>query len=726
MLTKPYFSPGEDEWSAEMKITRRTLAKGLAASGTAAGISRLLASEPQAVNASHETSVWERIHPGVWRATLGTPERYTPVTSRLVPPQSTAFEKLPRVDAVPLPPIQGKRLARGYMVQLPLRPEEQIYGLGLQFMSLAQRGKKKVARVNADPKMDTGDSHAPAPFYVTTEGIGVLIDTARYATFYFGDARPKPTHAVESVSQTSPDPNYTNNLQDGDAGQITVDVPHAAGVDVYLFAGPAMLDAVKRYNVFSGGGNVPPEWGLGFWYRVDARATQESALAFAREFRDHKIPCDVIGLEPGWQTHAYSCTFEWNKDRFPDPAGFVRSARDLNYRVNLWEHAFTHPASPLFPEIQPCSGDFGVWGGLVPDFAGEQARQAFGAYHAKTFIDEGISGFKFDECDNSDYTGGWSFPECSKFPSGVDGEQMHSVFGLRYQMAVWEEFRKRSQPTYNLVRSSGALAAPYPFVLYSDLYVHRDFIRALVNSGFSGLLWCPEVRDAVSEEDLIRRLQSVVFSPLAMVNGWYIKNPPWKQLNRRLNNMDKLLDGWEKLEARCREIIGWRMQLAPYLTAAFQRYAEDGTPPFRALVLDAPKEKRLYNVDDQYMVGDRMMVAPMFAGEPGRKVVLPEGVWHDFWTGEAIKGGAEITAPASTERIPVYVKSGSILPWADVGLFAGAPETRRLTARVYGDGELPFEMRVGEKTIRLAWSGGKGTVEGEHGDYDVYAWKQMG
>jgi alpha-D-xyloside xylohydrolase len=397
----------------------------------------------------------------------------------------------------------------------------------------------------------------------------------------------------------------------------------------------------------------------------------------------------------------------------------------MNYKVNLWEHAFTHPASPLFPEVEPHSGDYGVWGGLVPDFAGEPAREAFGAFHGKNLIDMGISGFKIDECDNSDFTGGWSFPECSEFPSGVDGEQMHNVFGLRYQMAIWNEFRKRKTPTYNLVRSSGALAAPYPFVLYSDLYGHRDFIRALVNSGFSGLLWCPEVRDSVSEDDLIRRLQSVVFSPLAMINGWYIKNPPWKQLNRRLNNADQLLDGWEKLESRCREIIGWRMQLVPYLTAAFQRYAEDGTPPFRALVLDAPSDKRLYTVDDQYMIGDRMMVAPLFAGEPSRRVVIPEGAWHEFWTGEAIKGGVELTVSALTDKIPVYVKSGSIVPWADAGLFAAAPETRRITARVYGDGSLPFAFAADNETLRLNWSQGQGSAEGTNG-YEVYAWQKIG
>lgn len=712
-----------------MRISRRTVAKGLAA-GTAAGISGLLRAEgaaqvqppAQAAGAMH-TLDWAQVHPGVWRARLGIPERVTPVSSRLVPPQTDGFARLPRVDAAPLPAIHGTRTERGCLLRLPLRPHEHIFGLGLQFLSFDQRGKKKVARVNADPKVDTGDTHAPVPFYVTTEGIGVLVDTARYATFYFGNARPRPEHARSLVNDDSTAPKATAEFENGETGQILVEVPRAAGVDIYLFAGPRMLDVVRRYNVFSGGGLVPPEWGLGFWYRDDFRATQESALAMAREFRDRNIPCDVLGLEPGWQTHAYSCTFVWNKDRFPDPPAFVRSAAAMNYQINLWEHAYTHPASPLFPVLQPHSGNDGVWGGLVPDFAGQPARAAFGDYHGKTFIDAGIGGFKLDECDNSDFAGNWSFPECSTFPSGIDGEQMHSIFGLRYQMTIWNEFRKRRLPTYNLVRSSGALAAPYPFVLYSDLYGHREFIRALVNSGFSGLLWCPEVRDAASEEDLIRRLQSVVFSPLAMVNGWYIKNPPWKQLNRQLNNAGQLLPDWQKLEARCREIIAWRMQLVPYLKAAFQRYAHDGTPPFRALVLDAPQEPSLFAADDQYMVGDRMMVAPLFAGEPSRRVVLPAGEWHDFWTGAALGGGTELEVPASTANIPVYVRGGSIVPWADAGLHAGAPETRRITARVYGDGSLPFSFSDG--TLRLTWSQGQGRVE-HAAEYRVYAWKPIG
>jgi alpha-D-xyloside xylohydrolase len=105
--------------------------------------------------------------------------------------------------------------------------------------------------------------------------------------------------------------------------------------------------------------------------------------------------------------------------------------------------------------------------------------------------------------------------------------------------------------------------------------------------------------------------------------------------------------------------------------------------------------------------------------------VLPEGGWHDFWTGKAFQGGTEISVPASTEKIPVYVKTGSIVPWADVGLYAGAPETRRLTARVYGDGSMPFTLTSDSGVLHMIWSDGTGRVEGKS-PFDVYAWKQIG
>lgn len=710
-------------------VNRRSLLKSSVLTLAGYAITKDDADAAQPRSSDHSAS-FSLVFPGIWKATIGTPEAYTPVSGRTISPDAKAIQGLPAVDQVPLASVTGKVGPRGCLLTLPLDPHEEIFGFGLQMLSFAQRGKKKTIRVNADPKVDTGDSHAPVPFYVSTKGYGVLVDTCRYASFYCGDARLKPSiSGATAKSAAVPTPASTRNLPSDDPGHIFVDVPRATGVDVYVFAGPTMLDAVRRYNLFAGGGAEPPEWGLGFWYRAVGTANADEALAIARDLRNSQIPCDVLGLEPGWQSHAYSCSFAWDSGRFPKPAGFIKDITTLGYRVNLWEHAFTHPSSPLFEPLLSDSGDYGVWGGLVPDFAAKPAREIFGEYHGKSFVDLGVSGFKLDECDNSDFTRGWSFPEFSRFPSGIDGEQMHSVFGLRYQDAIFDQFKSRGKQTYSLVRSSAALAAPYPFVLYSDLYGHRDFVRALVNSGFSGLLWCPEVRDASSSEDLIRRLQTAVFSPLMMVNAWYIKNPPWKQIDEKKNNAGELAEGWQQLEGRCRNLIEWRMRLVPYLKSAFAKYALDGTPPFRALTLDFPDDEKLHAVDDEYMMGDQILVAPLFAGEPSRQVTLPAGVWHDFWSGEELQGGRSVTISSEHENIPVFVKSGAILPLAGVGLTTSADSTRELTIAVYGDGSMPWRLE-GPSGIELRKSP-SGRIEARslgpkpHG-YRLGAIKQMG
>ncbi len=709
----------------KLLMDRRQFGKRFAA-GTALALAGGTASIAEA--SPQKRPEWEAVAPGVWKMRVGVPETTTPVSSRMVPPAIEAMHRLPEVPAPAIETPACQMTRRGTSLVLPLAPYEEIYGFGLQFFSVAHRGKKRAIRVNADPGKDTGDTHAPVPFYVSSRGYGILVDTARYATFYCGESRPRPAPAAEKGLDGFAHL-YAKTLDAKSSSRVLVEVPYTQGIEVYLFAGPSMLDVVRRYNLFSGGGVLPPEWGLGFWYRVASSASQEQITALAAEFRQRQVPCDVIGIEAGWHSHTYSCSFTWNPERFPAPEKLIAELKQQDYCVNLWEHAFVHPSSPLFGPMLNLSGDTGVWGGLVPDFQDPRARQVFGGYHGRELIDAGVSGFKLDECDNSDFTGGWSFAEPSQFPSGVDGEQMHSLFGLRYQHAIWEQFLKRGQQTYSLVRSSGALAAPYPFVLYSDLYDHRQFVRALVNSSFSGLLWCPEVRDADSEEDFIRRLQTVVFSPLAMINGWYIANPPWKQLSRKKNNANELSPEWENLEARCREIVGWRMQLIPYLRAAFALYATDGTPPFRALALDWPDVPDLAKTDDAWMVGDRMLVAPLFAGEDGRRLTLPPGVWHDFWTGAPVQGTGVLDIKASTRNIPVFVKSGSVLPLATITNSTADARRRELEVRIFGNGSLPFVCETPEGKTLIQWNAASrtGSLRQEgNGRYTAAKWVQTG
>ena len=121
------------------------------------------------------------------------------------------------------------------------------------------------------------------------------------------------------------------------------------------------------------------------------------------------------------------------------PMEMLESLKKMDFKVNLWEHAFVHPSSPIYDRLKSLSGSIAVWDGLVPDFSLTETREVFVSQHTEEFIAEGIAGFKLDECDNSDFLPyPWSFPEYCTFPSGMDGEQMHSMFGTLYALRCWE------------------------------------------------------------------------------------------------------------------------------------------------------------------------------------------------------------------------------------------------------------------------------------------------
>jgi len=281
--------------------------------------------------------------------------------------------------------------------------------------------------------------------------------------FLLAAAGAAPTEAGKEIA-TSVDALYAAHPAQGRT-EVVFEIPgDSRGVDVYVFAGPTPREAVQRYNLFSGGGAVPPLWGLGMKYRTFTRADKATAMGVARAMREMKIPCDMFGLEPGWQTQAYSCSLVWSNERFPDHVAMLDELAKDGYRVNLWEHAYIHPSSPLFKPLQNRSGDFLVWGGLVVDFADPEAFKLFADYHARELVSQGISGFKADECDNQPITDctPFNFPTSTVFPSGIDGEQMLQLYGYYYQRSIFSVFKARNQRTWGDVRATSALAAPLP------------------------------------------------------------------------------------------------------------------------------------------------------------------------------------------------------------------------------------------------------------------------
>jgi alpha-D-xyloside xylohydrolase len=638
------------------------------------------------------------VHPGIWTASFGSPEKHVPSQQPFVKaPKKEALARLPVAQApFDLDQIRFSSSARGCRLELPMAAGEDIYGLGLQLKSLCHTGRKRTLRVNSDPRADTGDSHAPVPLYFSTAGYGVMIDTARYATFYCGGNRRVGAAATcgnaEADGIALDEEDLYSARRSGDSTMI-VDIPTAKGVEVYFFGGPALLEAVRRYVLFCGGGCLPPEWGLGVWYRTCGTHAQEEVAELANELRTEQIPCDVLGLEPGWQSHAYSCSFSWSPERFPNHDRLLRELQEQGFRVNLWEHAFVHPSSPLYPELTEHAGDFEVWEGLVPDLSTPAARNCFADYHWNQFTAKGVSSFKLDECDNSDFIASpWSFPECAEFPSGMDGEQMHSLFGMLYQDTIECACRNGDTRTYGSVRSSHLFAPPQPFVLYSDLYDHKDFIRGVVNCGFSGLLWTPELRHAVSEEDYVRRLQAMVLSPQMLLNIWSMPHPPWRQLNRELNRAEQFLPEpeQERLKNHTRAALRLRMGFIPYLYNAFAEYRFDGIPPFRALAMDYPDEQALRQIDNAWLVGAQLLVVPFTAGETERTLPLPPGLWYDFYTGEAFQG--EVVLKPALATLPILVKENAIIPVAESAPCVSDGMTYNLTLRCYGPNPQPAKL----------------------------------
>jgi alpha-D-xyloside xylohydrolase len=627
---------------------------------------------------------------GVQKVASGTIDKFTPYSFCGELPMTAALNELP---AGKLPfninDIKINITGRGVVVEVPLDDTEQLYGFGMQIGSFNQRGLKKRPIVNDNPLNDLGYTHGPTTFYVSNKGYGILINTSRYTTFYCGNTaklNKNRNEAKENKGGYSVEELYkTDNKA---AGYVTVDIPGAKGIEVFVFAGPGLKTAMQRYNLFSGGGALPAIWGLGVKYRVKADFNQYQVDKMAAYFRDNHIPCDVLGLEPRWQTASYSCSYVWNKSFFPTPDEFIDSMKNKGFHINLWEHAFVSPKSPLYEPLKNKAGSYLVWNGLVPDFADTAASKLFANYHQQTFVKQGISGFKMDECDNSNIAFGsdtWSFPELSQFPSGIDGEQMHQLFGLLYQKTIYGIYKKLNQRTYLDVRASNAFASSYPAALYSDTYLHDEYIRMILNSGFAGMIWSPEVRESNSIKDFMRRSQTAVLSAQTLYNSWYLQNPPWLQINKEKNNKGELMDNAKEVEGDIRKLLNFRMSLIPYLYNAFADYHFKGIPPFRALVMDYPQDKNTFNLSDEYMIGNDILAAPLTEKMDERKVYLPEGVWYDYNTNQKYEGGKYYTFKPGLTQLPIFIKAGTILPLAKPVEFV-APDTKfEITCYVYGN-----------------------------------------
>lgn len=623
---------------------------------------------------------WSSRAPGVWASRMGEDPGDTLLSIAGVEPRSEALKDMgdaqfPFAGEVKVEQVKGRMVLR-----FPLSDNEKLYGLGLQFQTVDQRNKAYHLKVDHYGGKDNGRTHAPCPFYVSSKGYGVFINTPRYVSIYAGSANRKDSPNPPEAKDRNRDRMWKAH-PDSDYVEVAVE---AAGVEVIVFGGPEILDVVRRYNLYCGGGCLPPKWGLGIWKRVPSLYTDKQVMNTVKEFEDRDFPLDVVGLEPGWHSKSYPCTYEWDQERFPEPGTLCSKLMEKGLRVNLWENPYVSPEAPIYEKLLPLSGTHNVWCGIVPDYTLEEAADVLKEQHRRTHVDIGVSGYKVDECDGYDR---WLWPDHAEFPSGHTGEEMRQTYGLQLQKLTTEIFKEKNRRTYGLVRASNSGGVSFPYVIYNDYYKFDDYITALCNSGFSGVLWTPEVRGAKTAEEWVRRCQVVCFSPMAMINSWASQMELWS---------------FPEVEEALREVMKLRKRMLPYLYSAFARYHFEGIPPFRAFAMEngiltaeegetdggLDDTENPYavaaakDVKDQFMVGDCLMVAPMLPEQEERDVLLPRGNWFDFYTGEWVGNGQVIKVKPGLEKIPLYVKDGGMIPLLG--------ENNTLWIQCYGDKEGRF------------------------------------
>lgn len=504
----------------------------------------------------------------------------------------------------------------------------------------------------------------------------------------------------------------------------------------YVFAGPGIPAILEGYTWLTGRMAAPPLWALGYhqcrWYPYNNEALE----TLAAEQRKHNIPCDVLWLDIDYMD-GYR-VFTWNKHLFPDPAAMLARLRANGFRtITIIDPGVKYdPGYWVYDQAVErdvlCKTESGttyigqVWPGKTafPDFATAEARAWWGELNAD-HVKSGLAGIWNDM--NEPATGDIP-PDAMRFDRGT---QPHARFHNQYALLM------------AMGTTEGLLAA---------LPDKRTFV--LSRAGFSGIQryaanW---LGDNVSRWDHL-------WMSLPMAMGLGLSGQPfigadiagfggdthaelfarWIQYGAlipfcRNHSIIDTLDqyAWsfgDTIEEIARQALTLRYRLLPYIYSAFMHSSETGAPVQQPLVYAFQSDTTVRDIDDQYLLGSQLLVAPVYTpGAIARSVYLPEGAWYDWWSGEHLNGKRFIVAQAPLDRIPLYARGGALIPmWPEAPASTDGyhPRTIELhlfvptvdgeySSQLHEDDGLTFAFRAGASyrtTFTLRRAGNELTLE---------------
>lgn len=515
-----------------------------------------------------------------------------------------------------------------------LAPGEHLYGLGEQFTNFDKRGER-VESWHVEPLgTETERAYKNVPFHLSTRGYGLLVDTTARVRYDLGRAS---------------------------TASATVDV-HDDELAMVFFYGPQFGDVLETYTALTGRPDRPPKWSFGVWMSRLGYRSREQLEAVAARLREEEIPCDVIHLDPFWMRERCSCDLRWDTEQFPDPEGMIAGLHDEGFRVSLWEHPHVPVGTAAFetaaaegylvedgtgsPYVmdRTCQGDYR--GGIV-DFTDPAAVEWWQDRH-RDLLAMGVDTFK------TDY--GEYVPEDAVFANGQSGRTMHNAYPYLYNRAVYEVVREeRGADGLVWARSAWTGSQRFPVHWGGDPQTTFNGMAAALRGGLSASLsgfgfWSHDVggfRGEPTEELYVRWAQFGLLSSHTRCHGTTPREP------------------WafgERATEIFRTYARLRYRLLPYVYTYAEVAARTGLPVVRPLVLAHQDDETARDVDDQFLLGESLLVAPVFEGATTASVYLPDGEWVDHWTGERHEGPGRIAVEAPLERMPLFVRAGSVVP----------------------------------------------------------------
>jgi alpha-D-xyloside xylohydrolase len=473
-------------------------------------------------------------------------------------------------------------------------------------------------------------------------------------------------------------------------------------VDYYFIYGPEPGQVVAQYRELTGAAPLLPRWAYGFWQCRERYSSQQQILDTAAEFRKRKIPVDVLVQD--WQ---YWGKYGWNAMRFdesayPDPAAMMSElhAQNLHLIISVWAKFGSETAvnkemgkANLLLKSAASAGEPGEtkesesWADLFKP----TAQKAFWADIDRTLFASGLDGWWLDASE----------PEGDPLKNDRTflgpGKTVRNAFPLFETSAVYDgqratDLNKRvvilSRSAYTGQQRNGSIS--WSGDISGNWETLRRQIPAGLSFGISGFpYWTTDIggffrpKDQYSSAEyhelLIRWFQFGAFCPIFRIHGYQSETEMWKYGPE----VEKILRQYDEL----------RYRLLPYIYSAAWDVTDRGETMMKALPLVYPNDRTFREVSDQFLFGDSLLINPVVKqGVTSRGVALPSGDdWVDFWTGQRHRGGETIVADAPLDRIPIYVKAGSIVPMGPVVQSAATAEDP-LEIRIYNGKDADFEL----------------------------------